>query len=69
MLDLVFYIKFERLFFLLIYRGLVNVFLCRWQLAKDCFENALQLEPTNVTLSNNVAVFTFYQGHLKEVSL
>jgi hypothetical protein len=50
-------------------RGLVNVFLCRWQLAKDSFESALQLEPTNMTLKNNVAVCTFYQGHLKEVSV
>ena len=49
-------------------RGLVNVFLGRWQLAKDSFESALQLEPTNLTLRNNVAVCTFYQGHLKEVS-
>jgi tetratricopeptide (TPR) repeat protein len=47
-------------------QGLVNVFLCRWQLAKDSFESALQLEPTNMTLKNNVAVCTFYQGHLKE---
>ena len=50
-------------------RGLVNVFLGRWQLAKDSFESALQLEPTNLTLRNNVAVCTFYQGHLKEVSV
>ena len=45
------------------------MFLCRWQLAKDSFESALQLEPTNMTLKNNVAVCTFYQGHLKEVSV
>ena len=50
------------------HRGMVNVFLCRWQLAKDCFESALQLEPTNMTLKKNIAVCTFYQGHLKEVS-
>ena len=49
-------------------RGLVNVFLCHWQLAKDSFESALQLEPTNTTLKNNIAVCTFYQGYLKEVS-
>ena len=48
-------------------RGLVNVFLSRWQLAKDCFESALQLEPNNLTLKNNITVCTFYQGHLKEV--
>ena len=54
--------------FLPMHRGMVNVFLCRWQLAKDCFESALQLEPTNMTLKNNIAVCTFYQGHLKEVS-
>ena len=47
----------------------MNVFLGRWQLAKDSFESALQLEPTNLTLRNNVAVCTFYQGHLKEVSV
>ena len=50
-------------------RGLVNVFLCHWQLAKDSFESALQLEPTNTTLKNNIAVCTFYQGYLKEVSV
>ena len=48
-------------------RGLVNVFLSRWQLAKDCFESALQFEPNNLTLKNNFTVCTFYQGHLKEV--
>ncbi|CAI8054099.1 Trafficking protein particle complex subunit 12 [Geodia barretti] len=47
-------------------QGLVNVFLCHWQLAKDSFESALQLEPTNTTLKNNIAVCTFYQGYLKE---
>ena len=45
----------------------MNVFLSRWQLAKDCFESALQLEPNNLTLKNNITVCTFYQGHLKEV--
>ena len=40
----------------------MNVFLGRWQLAKDSFESALQLEPTNLTLRN-------MQGHLKEVSV
>ena len=49
--------------------GLVNVFLCLWQLAKDAFESALQLEPANTTLKNNIAVCTFYQGYLKEVSV
>ena len=49
-------------------RGLVNVFHCRWQLAKDSFESALQLDPGNILLRNNTAVCTFYQGHLKEVN-
>jgi tetratricopeptide (TPR) repeat protein len=47
-------------------QGLVNVYLGRWQLAKDSFESALQLDPGNLTLRNNIAVCTFYQGHLKE---
>ncbi|CAI8047510.1 Coatomer subunit delta [Geodia barretti] len=33
---------------------------------QDSFESALQLEPTNTTLKNNIAVCTFYQGYLKE---
>lgn len=44
------------------------MFHCRWQLAKDSFESALQLDPGNILLRNNTAVCTFYQGHLKEVS-
>ena len=48
-------------------RGLVNVFLSRWQQARESFEAALHLEPTNLILRNNIAVCAFYQGHLKEV--
>ena len=49
-------------------RGLVNMFLSRWQLARDSFESALQLDPGSLALRNNIAICTFYQGHLKEVS-
>ena len=43
------------------------MFLSRWQLARESFECALSLEPSNLSLLNNIAVCTFYLGNLKEV--
>ena len=48
-------------------RGLVNVFLSRWQIARECFEEASQLDPSNLAIQSNITVCTFYQGKLKEV--
>ena len=48
-------------------RGYVNVFLSRWQTAKDCFEDALTLDPSSKVIQSNITVCTFYMGRLKEV--
>ena len=48
-------------------RGLVNVFLSRWQIARECFEEASKFDPSNLAIRSNITVCTFYQGRLKEV--
>ena len=41
--------------------------LSRWQIARECFEEASQLDPSSLAIQTNVTVCTFYQGKLKEV--
>ena len=44
------------------------MFLSRWQIARECFEEAAKSDPTNLAIQSNISVCTFYQGRLKEVS-
>ena len=37
------------------------------EIARECFEEASQLDPSNLAIQTNVTVCMFYQGKLKEV--
>ena len=45
----------------------MNVFLSRWQTARDCFAEALTLDPASKVIQSNITVCSFYMGQLKEV--
>ena len=45
----------------------MNVFLSRWQTARDCFEEALTFDPASKVIQSNITVCNFYMGKLKEV--